>query len=216
MRFERRFMFEQLIEPAIQSVFVDLQLIQLQQIGERRAPVPVLRNVQLAGGFAQSCRDQHRGDLLPADLLLARCQHLAAKLLEPHPAPQSQRQIHITELPRALNAHALQTYRHGPLIRAVVEQRRLFRRADQASRQRACLQAPFGIEFTELRDGLLNHAPTHAHTLHQSPIAMRLAVFLARRVPQIHAAYQNRSDEKSQRPRSALHALFGLKSHASR
>jgi len=42
MRLERSFMYEQLIECSIQPVLVDLLFTELQQVGRRRAPIPVI------------------------------------------------------------------------------------------------------------------------------------------------------------------------------
>jgi hypothetical protein len=52
--------------------------------------------------------------------------------------------------------------------------------------KRAGAKSTFGIEFTELRNGALNDTPAHAHVLDQSPVAMRLAVLLARARSQKH------------------------------
>jgi hypothetical protein len=51
VRLKRRFMRQQLVERAIQPILVHQRLVQLQQITERRASIPVLGNVQLAGGL---------------------------------------------------------------------------------------------------------------------------------------------------------------------
>jgi len=118
-------------------------------------------------------------------------------------------------LSRPLNANALQTNRYAALIRAVVEQRRLFWRTYQTARQHARLQPPVGIEFAKLCNGLLNHTPAHTNTLYQPPISMRLAVFLSRGVSQVRVAYHNRSRDKNQRPKSALHAAFSSKTPTS-
>jgi len=71
------------------------------------------------------------------------------------------------------------------------------------------------IELAELRHRLLNDATTDAHAAHQPPVTMDLAVLLARRVAQVHAAYQSRRQRKRKHPRSALHARIGLRSYSS-
>jgi hypothetical protein len=48
MRFEGRLVHEQMIEAAIEAILVDLRIAELQQIAKRRAPIPILGNVQLA------------------------------------------------------------------------------------------------------------------------------------------------------------------------
>jgi hypothetical protein len=87
MRFQRRLVHEQMIQSAIETVLVDLILAQLKQIGERRAPVPVLGNVQFARGFAKPCRYQNGGYLLPRHAFLARRKKLLAQVRKTGPAP---------------------------------------------------------------------------------------------------------------------------------
>ena len=117
MRFQRRLVREQMIEAAIEPILVDLLIAKLQQIAKRRAPVPVLGNVQFARRLAEPRRHQHRRHLRPGDAFLAGRQQSLAQLLKPHAAPQRQRQIHIAELPRAFDANALQTHRHRQMLR---------------------------------------------------------------------------------------------------
>ena len=69
----------------------------------------------------------------------------------------------------------------------VVEQRRFFRDADQSARKRARFHPPALVELAEVRHCLLDHAPSNAHTAHQAPITMNLAVLLANRMAQVHA-----------------------------
>src|ERR1700733_15965572 len=54
--------------------------------------------------------------------------------------------------------------------------------------KRASTQTTFGIKFAQLRNGALNDTATHAHVLDQSPVAMCLAVLLARARSQKHRA----------------------------
>ncbi len=187
MRFERGLVREQMIEPAIEPILVDLLIAKLQQIAKRRAAIPVLGNVQLARRLAEPRRHQHGRHLRPGDALLADRKQPLAQILKPHPAPQRQRQIHIAKLTRALDANALQPHRHRQISAAVVEQLRLLGRADQTPRQRPRLDATVLIELAEMRHRLLNDATTNTNAAHQAPIAMNLAVLLANRVAQIHA-----------------------------
>ena len=48
MRFEFRFAFQDQIECAIEPVFVDLLIGKLQEIAERRSPIPIFRDVEFA------------------------------------------------------------------------------------------------------------------------------------------------------------------------
>ena len=106
------------------------------------------------------------------------------------PAPQCQCQVHVAELTRALDANALQAYRHRQICAAVVEQRRLLRSADQPPCKCPCLNPSTLIKFAELRYRLLNDAPTDTNAAYKTPIAVNLPVFPYRRVAQIHAPNQ--------------------------
>jgi len=121
MRLERGLVLKQMIEAAVEAILVDLFIAQLQQIAKCGAPVPVLGNVQLARRLAEPCCDQHRRHLRPADAFPANRQQPLAQILKAHPAPQRQRQIHIAELPRALDADALQANRRRHIPAVVVE-----------------------------------------------------------------------------------------------
>ncbi len=193
VRFERRFVRQQLVERAIQPVLVHQRLVQLQQIAQRRAPIPVLGNVQFARRLAQARRDQHRGHLLPRHRFFAARDVLGCELIEPASAPQRQRQIHLTELPAVLDAHTLELHRDRLSARAIVKQARVLGLANQGARQRAGAHPPRFIQLSEMRYRLLNHSPADAHRTHQAPAAMRLAVFLARRVAQIHRRASQRT-----------------------
>jgi len=60
MRLERLLVWQQLVERAIEAVIVHPLLRHSQQIRQRRAPVPVLGNVQPARWLAQSRDHQDR------------------------------------------------------------------------------------------------------------------------------------------------------------
>ena len=169
MRFQRGLVREQAIERAIEPILVDLLIAELQQIAKRRAAIPILGNVQLARRLAEPRRHQHRRHLRPGDALLAHRQQPLAQLLEPHPAPQRQRQVDIAELTRALDANALQANRHRQLFAAVIEQLRFFGSADQPARQRPRLDPSALVELAKLRNRLLDHPPADTNAAHQTP-----------------------------------------------
>ena len=139
MRFQGSLALEQQIERAIQPILVDQIGIQLQQIAQRRAPIPILGDVQLARRLAQPGRHQHCRHLRPRHRLLARRQQLLAQIAQPRAAPQRQRQVHVAEPPRAFDTHPLQPHRHRQVLPAIVEQAGLLGRPDQTSRQRSRL-----------------------------------------------------------------------------
>src|SRR4029450_8097113 len=107
MRFHGTLVSKQMIEAAIKAVLVDLLITKLQKIAERRAAVPVLGNMQLAGRFAEPPHHKHGRRLRPSDALLACWQHLIAQVLKACPAPQGERELYIAKPTRALDADEL-------------------------------------------------------------------------------------------------------------
>ena len=55
VRFQRYLVHHELVESAIKTILVDLVISELQQIGKRRAPEPILGNVQFARWLTQPC-----------------------------------------------------------------------------------------------------------------------------------------------------------------
>jgi hypothetical protein len=187
MRFQFGLGCEQMIEAAIEPILVDLLIPELQQIAKRRAPVPTFRDVQLARWLAESCRHQHGRNLRPRDVLLADWKQPRAQLLKTGAAPQRERQVHVAELTRALDANALHSHRHRQLLAVITEQLHLFGTANQPTRQRPRLQPPLPVELTEMGHRLLNDATTDTNAAHKAPIAVNLPVLFANRMAQIHA-----------------------------
>src|SRR5215831_2535390 len=176
-----------MIERAIQTILVDLLIPELKQIGKCRAPVPIFSNVQLARWLTEPRRHQHRRHLRPGNALLPHRQQPFAQILKPNPAPQCQRQIHIAELTRTLDADAPQPNRHRDVSAAVIKQLRLLGNANQMTRQRPRLNSTLLIQFAQMRHCLLDDAPADTNTAHQPPVTVNLAVLLANRTAQIHA-----------------------------
>src|SRR6516225_1530697 len=193
MGFESLLVRQHTIEAAIQPILVDLLFAKLKQIAQRRAPIPVLGNVQLARRLAEAGRDQHRRHLREGDAFLADRQKLIADILKARAAPQRKRKIDIPELTRALDPNALQANRHRHVPAAVIEQPRFLRNANQMARQRPSLDAAALIKLAEMSDRLLDDASAEAHTAHQAPIPMDLSVLLACRAAQIHAPIESES-----------------------
>jgi hypothetical protein len=77
--------------------------------------------VQLARRLAKPRGDQHGRHLRPRNALLADRKQPRAQRLKPGSAPQGERQVYITKLTRALDANALQPYRHRQLFAAIIE-----------------------------------------------------------------------------------------------
>ena len=116
--------------------------------------------------------------------------------LKTDPAPQRQRQIHIAKPTRAFDANALQAHRHRQIAAAVIEQRRLLRRADQPARQRPRLNPAVLVKLAKMRHRLLNDATPDANAPHQTPIAVDLPILLANRMAQVHAPSEPVSPRK--------------------
>jgi hypothetical protein len=96
--FDRCLVHDELVESAIKAILVDLLFPELQQVAERRAPEPVLGNVQLTRWLTQTRCHQHSSDLFPGDALLACGQQVRTQLRQPHAAPQCQSQINVAKL----------------------------------------------------------------------------------------------------------------------
>ena len=191
---------KQAIEAAIEPILVDFLVAELKQIAQRRATVPIFRNVQLARRLAEPRRHQHRRHLRPRDALLPGRQQPLAQLLETHAAPQRQRQIYIAEHSRALDPNALEAHRHRLMRAAVVEQLRLLRSPDQPARQCPRFDPPVLVKLAEMRHRLLNDATTDANAPHQPPIAVNLPVLPQCRVPQIHGGESNLTRRRQKIP----------------
>ena len=179
MRFKRCLVHKKMIERAIKAILVDLLVPELQQIAERRAPVPILGNVQFARRLAQPRRNQHGRHLRPGNAFLARRKQALAQLLKARPTPQRKRQIDIAKSTRAVDANALQTHRHRQIFAAIIEQLRLLGSTDQSARKRSRRNASARIDLAKMRHRLLDDAPPDTNAAHQPPIAVNLPVFLA-------------------------------------
>lgn len=193
VRLQRGLVLQQQIERSIQPVLVDQIAVELQQVAQRRATVPVLGDVQLARRLAQPSRHQYRRHLRPGHRFLARGHQPLAQIGQPRAAPQGQRQVDVAELARAFDAHALQAHRDRHIGLTVVEQAGLLRRSDQLPRQRPRLQPASRIQLAKLSDCLLDHPTTDTNAAYQPPVAVHLPVLPSRRVTQVHALISTQS-----------------------
>ena len=162
MSLERRLVREKVIEATIKAIFVDLLILELKQIGERRTAIPILGNVQLGRRLAEPRRDQDGGHLCPCDVFLALWKQSLAQLLKARSTPQRERQIDIAKLRRTFDANALQAHRQ--ILAAVLEKFRLLRSTNQTARNGPRLNATVLIELTKMRNRLLDNAPPDANT----------------------------------------------------
>ena len=175
-------MRKEVIEAAVKAIFVDLFIPKLQQIGKRRAPLPILGNMQLARWLAEPGHHQHGRHLRPCNALLSNRQKPLTQILKTRPAPQRECQVNVAELARALNANTLQAHRYRQMFAALVEQRRLLGSTDQSARKSPRLNTSVLIELAKMRHRLLDDAPADTHAVHQAPIAVTFPSFLQIRV----------------------------------
>jgi hypothetical protein len=120
--------------------------------------------------------DQHGGQVRPGHVGALRRQQAVEQLVEAHGLPQPPAEPDVAEAPAALQAKAAQIDGDRFARQRLVKEAGLTLDADEGFRKSPGANAALGIEFTELRHGLLPDAATDAHRAHQPPIGVRLAV----------------------------------------
>ncbi len=195
MRFEGSLVREQMIEPAVEPILVDLLIAELEQIAKRGAAIPVPGNVQFARRLAAS--------QAPPPSSPRRCvpgPSEAGACTTPRALPHATRRAPDTHRQTGASARCEcpSTEPARQRLAAVIEQRRFFRNADQPARPRA----PRSVHAHRARQDarLLDHPPSDPNAAHQRPIAMNFPVLPANRVAQIHAPSEptRRRFEKTQ------------------
>ncbi len=199
MLLQRRLVGQEAIERAIAAVVVDPRGGQREQIVERRAPIPILCDVQLARRLAQPGQheDQRHGG--PRHLFPADGQQPLQQGIQLQGPPQRPAEPDVAEATAPLQPHAIQADRNGGRVSGNgLEQVRLLAPAGNRASQRSRAGASLGVELAELRHRLLHNLAADAHRAHQTPVRMRLAVLHARRVAQVHCpVYPTRRGVKS-------------------
>ena len=132
----------------------------------------------------------------PKPLLFARSQQLRAQIRKARAAPQGQLQTDVAKLPRVFDLDSIRANRDRDITRPVIEQRRLFRSANQMTGERLRLKPSLHVNVAKLGHRLLNNTPANPDAAHQCPVAMDLSRLSLRGVAQIHALNQSRFDPR--------------------
>ncbi len=180
---------QETIQGSIQPRGIDLRVRQPEQILERRAAIPVLRDVELARRLTQARDHQHGRHLRPRHGLPPRPQHFLAQHVEPQRAPQRPSQPHVPKCTAALETKPLQTNRNDRVLAApLLEQLPLVAPPRDLACQGLRLGPPLRVQLPELRHRLLHDLPVATNGTDQPPVDVRLAVLADLRVAQVHAA----------------------------
>ena len=176
MRFEGSLVRKEAIEAAVKTIFVDLFTPELQQIGKRRASVPILRNVQLARWLAEPGHHQHGRHLRPCNALLSNRQK---------PPLFDDGSEHLTVPVRLKGVRVERSHQFGDVYLALALWRgtgledlceRLLWSTDQSARKSPRLNTSVLIELAKMRHRLLDDASPDTHATHQAPIAVDFPV----------------------------------------
>ncbi len=189
---------QQAIESPIQPVVVDQRGGQREQVFQRGAAVPVLRDVQLARRLAQPRQHQHRGHGRPRHRFPAFGQQPLQQLVQPQGAPERPPQPDIPKGAPPLQANAFEVDGDRVVGFARLEQVGLRPIAGDRTRQRLRAGATMHVQLAEVRNGLLDHRAPDPHGADELPVGVNLAVLPSRRVAQIHhSAYRTGATAKS-------------------
>ena len=178
---------QQPVQGTVEPVIVHAIGGNSQQVFERRAAIPVFRNVKLTRRLAQPRDDQYRGHRGPRHLLSAVRKMLLAKLVQPQRLPQPPAEPDITERATPFDANVIESKGRRRLrARGVLEQLALIAPAGDLSRERLRVGAAFRVQFAELRHGLLHDLAVAANRTNQAPVDVLLAILPNRRMSEIH------------------------------
>ena len=184
MFLQRPLVRQQPVERPVQTVVVDPLHRHAQEIRQRRPPVPILGDVQLARWLAQPRNHQDRRHRRPRHPLTTRRHLLDTKPIELQRAPQPPAQPDVAKTPRPLQPNLLQPNRHRlASIPGQLEKLVLLAPARDLQRQPPSPRASFPVKLAQLCNRLLHHLATTTNRPHQSPIGVRLAVLADRRMP---------------------------------
>ena len=181
---QRLLVRQELVQPLVEPGVMDARGCNPDQVLEGRVLVPVLRDVELAGGLAEPRQDQDARDQRPGNDLAPGAQMLLAEIVEPERAPQLPGQPHIAELPTSLHANLAGHDLDGLDGFGRVEQRgRVDLAAEEMASQRRRLRPTLAIELAEVRHHLLAYLAPDAHRANQAPVRVRLAALPFRVTP---------------------------------
>ena len=159
-----------------------------EKILQRRAPIPVLGDVQLARRLAQSRNHQDRRHRRPRHPLASFDQTHLAETIEAS-ARHSRQPSHTSPKRRARSRRICSSRTATGSLGcpgSASNSSYCSSRPGDPQGQRAGPRPSLCIELAKLRHRLLHHSAAATHRAHQTPVAVRLAVLANRRVSQIH------------------------------
>lgn len=178
---------QQAVQRAVQPVVVHLIRRHPQQILQRRPLVPPLRDRQFARRLTQTRHHQNRHDRRPRRRLPTFRHQLPTRHVQAQRLPQRPRKPHVPKRTATLQAHTIQPHaRRRHRRRASVKQRRLRVSPRDLPCQHLRARTSLGVQFPELRQGLLDHFPAAANRAHQTPVDVILPVLSACAAAQVH------------------------------
>ena len=194
---------EQSVQRSVESIVVDLLARKSQQILHRCPPIPALGNVKLTRGLAEPCDHQNRDHLRPGQRLPSLRQQFLAESVEPKCPPKCPGKPDISECSPALQTNPVQLNRDGLIGGRFLEEIALIESAGDCTSQCSRLGPSTGVQFSKLRDRLLDHLAVTTHGTDEAPVDVRLAVLANRRMSEVHGS-------------SPLHVLCSTGTRATR
>src|SRR2546427_624688 len=198
MLLDRALVRQQAIERTIEAIVVHQRRRERQQVLQRGAAIPRLGDVQFARRLAQPGEHEHARHRRPRHRFTPFRQELCQQVVEAQRAPERPPEPYVAEGTPAFQPDALELDRNCLIGRRRGEEVGLL----SVPRNRACQRlragAPGRVQFTEMRDGLLNDIAADAHRADKAPVAVDLAVLPPRRVTEVHhPAYPSQWRTKS-------------------
>src|SRR5437870_44152 len=198
MLLDRALVRQQAIERTIEAIVVHQRRRERQQVLQRGAAIPRLGDVQFARRLAQPGEHEHARHRRPRHRFTPFRQELCQQVVEAQRAPERPPEPYVAEGTPAFQPDALELDRNCLIGRRRGEEVGLL----SVPRNRACQRlragAPGRVQFTEMRDGLLNDLAADAHRADKAPVAVDLAVLPPRRVTEVHhPAYPSQWRTKS-------------------
>jgi len=153
---------QQAIEGPIEPVVVHQRRRQREQVLERGPPIPVLGDVQLARGLAETGQHEHLRHRGPWHRLARLGQQPVQHLIEPQRTLERPAEPDVAEGAAALEPNPLEANWNGLVGVARLEEVRLLALTGDGPGQRLGPRPALGVKFAEVRDCLLDNLAPHA------------------------------------------------------
>src|ERR1039458_3770101 len=147
----------------------------------------MLSDMQLARGITEPCQDQDLRHHRPGNLFSSGRQSVFQKIDQSHLSAQLEPHPGTAKSPLPFYRDPLQVDFH-PLRFDVAAEQSTLRNGCSTCCLLVNSQTPCSIHLTQVRHHALPWAPRRAITLHQSPVAVALAILLAIAATQVHAS----------------------------